>query len=234
MKIDVFVVCYNEALLLPYFMRHYRQFAENIFVYDNDSTDKSAEIAQKEGAKVCRLDTGGEFREDLQVELKNNCWKGSKADWVVVGDMDEFVYHEKLPVALKAIEGTVIMPRLFNMYADEFPTTEGQIYDEVNMGVDFQGKMNLFRPTEIKEMNYEAGCHNAHPEGNFVLNIKSDILTLHFRYLSISYVIWKNYNTNLRQSEVNRKNGWNWHFAESAESIVSNFRDMRPRLIKIV
>jgi hypothetical protein len=233
MKIEVYAVCYNEALLLPYFLRYYSQFAD-IFIFDNYSTDNSVKIAQDRGAHVTMWDTGGEMREDLMYALKSNCWRESKADWVIVGDIDEFVYHKDMLKILKTTQGTVIMPRTFNMYSDKFPTTKGQIFEEVNMGADGQGKMNLFKPSEIKEINYDAGCHNANPIGNFVLNVNSEILTLHFRFLSPEYVIWKNFGTAIRQSESDRNNGWNWHFATPAEQIISNFRDTKPRLIKIV
>lgn len=233
MNIEVFAVCYNEERLIPYFLRHYSQFAK-VCIYDNESSDKSVSIAQAGGARVVSFNTGGEFREDVMVNIRNTCWKDSKADWVMMVDIDEFIYHSDMITALKNIKGTVIMPRMFNMYANSFPTTQGQIYDEVNMGIDMHGKMNTFRPSEIKEMNYDAGCHNAHPEGNFILNLKSDLLTLHFKYLSPEYLIWRNYTLNARQSDVNRANGWNWHFAESAESVLNNFRDTKPRLIKVL
>ncbi len=233
MKIDVFAVCYNEERLLPYFLRHYSQFA-NICIYDNYSTDNSIAIMDKAGIKHIEFNSDNEFREDIMVDVRNNCWKESKADWVMIVDIDEFIYHQDIIQILSVVSGTVIMPRMFNMYADVFPETEGQIYDEVKMGIDMQGKMSIFRPVEIKSMNYDAGCHNANPEGNFILNIQSGILSLHFKYLSPEYLIWRNYCLNARQSEVNRKNGWNWHFAEKAESVLSNFRDTKPRLIKVL
>jgi len=233
MTIDVFTVCHNEQKLLPYFLRHYSSFA-NITIFDNESTDKSVEIAEKGGAKVISFNTNGEFREDTMTDIRNSCWKESKSDWVIVCDIDELVYHEDLPKALSTINGTVIMPRMFNMYSEVFPTTQGQIYEEINMGVDMHGKMCLFKPTEIKAMNYDVGCHNAKPEGNFILNLRSDIISMHFKQISPEYVISRNYYLNSRQSEVNRINGWNWHFAESAEATLNNFRDTKPRLIKII
>jgi glycosyltransferase involved in cell wall biosynthesis len=233
MKIEVYAVCFNEERLLPYFIRHYSQFAD-ICVYDNYSTDRSIEIMDKAGVKHIEFNTDGEFREDIMVDIRNNAWKDSKADWIIVVDIDEFVYHKDLPSALAVARGTVIAPRMFEMYSDVFPSTPGQIYEEVTMGVDKQTKMSLFRPDQIRAMNYDAGCHNAKPEGNFVLNVQSDILFFHFKHLSPEYLIWRNYCLNIRQSEVNRRNGWNWHFAEKAESVLSNFRDMKPRLIKVV
>jgi len=233
MKIEVYAVCYNEERLLPYFLRYYTQFAD-VYIYDNYSTDKSVQIAQDGGAHVTMWDTGGEFREDLMFTLKSDCWRESKADWCIVGDIDEFVYHKNFPQILETIQGTIIMPRTFNMYSDVFPTTPGQIFEEVTMGIDGQGKMNLFKPSEITEINYDAGCHNAYPKGNIILNVNSEILTLHFRFLSPEYVISKNYATSLRQSEINKENGWNWHFATPADQILSNFRDTKPRLIKVL
>jgi glycosyltransferase involved in cell wall biosynthesis len=233
MKIEVYAVCHNEERLLPYFLRHYSQFA-SMTVYDNQSTDKSVQIATAGGAKVIPFDTQGEFREDIMTEIRNTCWKESKADWVIVCDIDELVYHEDLPTALSSIHGTVILPRMFNMYADFFPTTKGQIYEEVNMGVDINSKMNIFKPSEIKAMNYDVGCHNAKPEGNYILNLRSDIITMHFKQMSPEYVISRNYYLHARQSEINRINGWNWHFGESAEATLNNFRDAKPRLVKII
>lgn len=233
MKIEVYAVCHNEERLLPYFLRHYSQFA-SMTVYDNQSTDKSVQIATAGGAKVIPFDTQGEFREDIMTEIRNTCWKESKADWVIVCDIDELVYHEDLPKALSSIHGTVILPRMFNMYADVFPTTKGQIYEEVNMGMDINSKMNIFKPSEIKAMNYDVGCHNAKPEGNYILNLRSDIITMHFKQMSPEYVISRNYYLHARQSEINRINGWNWHFGESAEATLNNFRDAKPRLVKII
>ena len=233
MKIEVYAVCHNEEKLLPYFLRHYSRFA-SMTIYDNESTDKSVKIATDGGARVISFNTTGEFREDIMTEIRNTCWKESKAEWVIVCDIDELVCHEDLPKALSSIRGTVILPRMFNMYTDVFPTTKGQIYEEVNMGIDINGKMNIFKPSEIKAMNYDVGCHNAKPEGNFILNLRSDIVTLHFKQLSPEYVISRNYYLHARQSEVNRVNGWNWHFGESAEATLNNFRDVKPRLVKII
>jgi len=47
MTIDVFTTCYNEEIILPYFIRHYKQFARNITIYDNMSTDNSINIIEE-------------------------------------------------------------------------------------------------------------------------------------------------------------------------------------------
>lgn len=232
-KIETFAVCHNEAPMIHYFLRHYLQFG-SVTIFDNQSTDDSVKIAEKAGAIVFQFDTEGQFDEAVLTHIRNRCWKESKADWVIVTDIDEFVYHKKLAKVLESIKGTVVLPRMFNMYSDVFPSTLGQIYDEVQYGVEFNSKPCLFKPAEIKEMNFEVGCHAAHPEGNYSLNFTSEIINLHFKNMSLDYVIHRNAYLNSRQSDVNRQNNWNWHLAETPEQTLKNFEHAKSRLIKVI
>ena len=45
--------------------------------------------------EVIPYSTGGKINDFKYLEIKNNAWKKSrgKADWVIVVDMDEFLYH---------------------------------------------------------------------------------------------------------------------------------------------
>jgi hypothetical protein len=233
MTIETFAICYNEARMLPYFMRHYLQYG-SVTIFDNQSTDDSVAIAKSLGATVFPFESDGEFRDDIMVHIKNICWKESRADWAIVGDIDEFTYHRNLVWALKHSEGTVIMPRMFQMYSDTFPTTEGQIYDEVKMGVEMRSKMCIFRPDQIMEMNYEVGCHHAYPEGNFIPNVRTEIVNLHFKNLGIDYVVSRNAELNARQSEVNKKHGWSFHIGASAEDTEQDFKEVQNKLIRIL
>ena len=100
----VYTVCHNEALLLPYFLRHYGSFAEKVIVYDNQSTDGSADIAGSwPKTEVRTLDSGNELRDDLLLEVKNNCWKESrgKADLVIVCDVSVPFPHPSISEALR-------------------------------------------------------------------------------------------------------------------------------------
>jgi hypothetical protein len=232
-KIETFAVCFNEQALLPYFFRHYSQYG-SITIFDNYSTDSSVKIAKKNNAHIFQFGTDGEFREDILTNIRNICWKESKADWVMVVDIDEFIYHPDLINLLNHIDGTVILPRMFNMYSDEFPTTEVQIYDEVKYGIEFNSKMSLFRPKEVMEMNYEPGMHFAHPEGNFNLNFTSPIIEMHFKNLGQEYVNNRNSYLNTRQSEVNKQNGWSWHLSNTPEQTAEDFAIAKTKLIKVI
>jgi len=117
LKIETFAVCYNEEAMIHYFLRHYLQYG-SVTIFDNYSTDKTVEIAKKAGAIVFPFDTENEFREDVLTHLRNVCWKESKADWVIVTDVDELAYHKNLQQELSKTKGTVILPRMFNMFSD--------------------------------------------------------------------------------------------------------------------
>lgn len=232
-QIETFAVSHNEERILPYFFRHYLQFG-SVTIFDNYSTDRSIEICKEYGAHIFQFDSGGEFREDILTHIRNVCWKESKADWVIIVDVDEFVYHPNLAKRLESIKETVILPRMFNMYSDVFPTTEGQIYEEVNQGVEFNAKMAIFRPSEITDINYEPGMHFANPEGNFKLNFTSDIIEMHFKNLGQDYVNEKNTYLHSRQSEIARQNGWNWHYATTSDKVAFDFLVAKTKLIKVV
>jgi hypothetical protein len=233
MLIETFAVCHNEEKILPYFLKHYLQYG-SVAIFDNESTDSSTDIINNSDATLFSFSSDGKFREDILTRLRNDCWKESKADWVIVTDIDELVYHKNLLKALKRASGTVIMPRMFNMYSDTFPVTQGQIYDEIQYGIEFNSKMCLIKPKEIKEINYEPGCHFAHPEGNFKLNFTSDIINLHFKNLSQEYVNERNAYLNTRQSDENRANNWNWHLATTPEQTAEDFAIAKTKLIKVI
>jgi hypothetical protein len=155
-----------------------------------------------------------------------------------VCDADEFVYHPDIVSVLKNSKATVIHPTFHNMFSDVFPTTDGQIYDEVTMGTpdgDFWlSKMNLFKPKEITAMKWAMGCHYAYPEGNVIIDDKSGIKTLHMNFLSRQYLINRYKRNSQRHSEKDRINGWGVQSFWSEEQINKYFDEQLPRLIKIV
>lgn len=222
-RIETFAICYNEEKMMPYFLRHYLQYGQ-VNIFDNYSTDRSTDIALNAGANVFLYDSGDELRDDLYIQIKNKCWKESKADWVIVVDMDEFVYHPCLLNILDHTEFTAFEPRWYEMFSRYFPTTEKQIYDEVVRGYEAWPKLNLWRPSEIKEINYEIGCHICKPAGNVKLNyVESEIKTLHMRHLGKDYIINRNKGYAERMSKLNRDNDWGWHLTQSAKDLSEGF-----------
>jgi FkbM family methyltransferase len=217
-KIRVTTFCKNEAALLPYFVRHYQTFADEIWVYDGNSSDGSAEIAESLGAKVLSLPGDGEELDDFKLlDMRNNLYKAGRErySWQIVCDVDEFLYHPNILSLLKNYkEEGITVPKVqgYEMYALNFPTTSGQIYLEVTRGKRnpfFLDKTCIF--DSMVDVNYSIGCHKSHPIGNVKFSPKADLKLLHFSHLGYEYTKKKAEFKIARFSQVNKTHNFGSH-----------------------
>lgn len=88
MNINVFLTCYNESVLLPHVINHYKKYLPSckITIYDNESTDNSVEISKSLNCNVISFSSNNIFNEDLLIKIRNNCWKEIKNGWVIMAD----------------------------------------------------------------------------------------------------------------------------------------------------
>src|SRR6188768_2926967 len=96
MNIELHMIMWNEEKLLPLVLKYYKQFCSRIVCYDNYSTDRSVQIAESYGAEVRTFGIKGVLDDDAYLEVKNHCWKGSTADYVIVCDADEVLWQENI------------------------------------------------------------------------------------------------------------------------------------------
>ena len=236
MKIETYCLAPNEGEIMPYFMRHYSQFSK-VILLAHCCTDRTIEIAQSMGAEIRELDMSDEINQFAFLEIKERCWKGSTADWVIVVDADEFVYGRDLMGYLNSTIATVIEPRFHNMFSEVFPTTEGQIYDEVTMGMDgdfWLTKMNVFRPSEVERMNWAVGCHHAWPTGNIVLDSNSPLKTLHMRFIGRDFVMTRHKAQAARLNAECKEKGYGIQFQWSREELDDYWNKCLPKLYKVI
>lgn len=237
MNVEIYALCNQEAMILPYFMRHYNQYGQ-VFLFASHSEDGSEELAKSLGAIIVPMDTNNEVNDEIFTDVKNNCWKASKADWVIICDTDEFIYHPHFIAYLETVQDTIIVPKNYEMFSDVFPTTQGQIYEEVNMGFAYKDdpnrKMFLFKPQEIVSMNYAPGCHSADPIGNVSIHYESKIISMHMKHLSVDYVVKRNAYLSSRMSAVNRARGWGFHVHLPPSSVQEYFDKNKPNLVKVL
>lgn len=157
MNIDVYTCTFNEEELMPYFLRHYRS-ARNIIIYDNESTDRTKEIALRDPRVIIReWSTGGFANDEMLTQLKNSCWNGSDADYVVIVDTDEFV-------DLRPLERYGVAEVAFKCEGRQMIGIDGQPIDEINRyhlnsGED---KVAVFSP-KIAKLNMGIGGHKSNP-----------------------------------------------------------------------
>ena len=170
MNIDIVILAYNEERMLPYMLRHYQTFARRIRVYDGRSTDRTRAIAMAMGAEVIDWDTKDCLNDQMALELKNSCWKGSDADWIGLFDADELLYFPNgVEATLKAYEeqGVVMVrPYGWNMISEDWPKGSGQIYDEIQYGARYDsawgyGKPVFFKPAKVRETGFNVGAHDS-------------------------------------------------------------------------
>ncbi|MGB5596866.1 MAG: glycosyltransferase family 2 protein [Crocosphaera sp.] len=232
--------------MIPYFMRHYQPIANSFIILDDNSTDGSVELLQNyPNVELGRFHNRRNFFVNSFVKnaLKfyNNYWKRSrgKADWVIICNIDEHLYHRDLVGYLEHCqqEGITIVPSQgYEMISNEFPKLEGRLCDSVVQGkpVKKLGKIAIFNPNEIEEINYVPGRHEAAPTGNIRFPEQSEIKLLHYKYLGIDY-LKKRYaelKTGLRLGDLLKKFGYQYHW--DTEQIEAKFKSIQENAITVI
>jgi len=242
MKVILYALCYNEEYMLPYFIRHYKNFVSHFVFYDNFSTDNSREI-MKTAPNVMIKDYGSndEIRDDVMISLKNNCWKSARrhADWVIVVDIDELIYHPNMINLLKSgkqVGATILKPAGFQMVGDTIPSGEGQIYEEMNTGAldSKYSKLAIFNPRAIAEMNYIHGCHAASPRGRVAIKKPIGLKLLHYHYLTLKHYTARCKERAKRLSKLNKEKNWGTEYLNSPENLRKDYMRVFNRARKIV
>ncbi len=233
--IHLYTLCWNEEKLLPFFIDHYYDFTQKITVYDNYSTDKSEQILdQYEKVDVVKYDSNGELNDILYLEIKNNAWKRSrgKADFVIVCDVDEFLYSNNLFETfryLKKNNFTIIKPNGFQMVSDTFPEHKRgrKLTDIVKTGFSdnkWLSKSILFDPNRILEINYLPGAHECNPKGYVKMFISDDLKMLHYKDLSLEYLLNRKKEYAKRLSKINIEKGWATYYLDDEMKTIEIFK----------
>lgn len=238
MNIDVYCLCWNEIKVLPFVIQYWKRFARHVYVYDNGSDDGSLELLAQypDWITVIHYETNNTLNDIAYLQIKNNCWKVSDADWVCVCDMDECLYAKDIFGEIEKLEKegvNVISPQWCDVWGDKFPE-----YDETKLCHEVIGGVNpsmqshlhkciLFKPCDIKEINYGIGAHTCHPVGD---NPKIDFLKdklwlVHLKNLSADYRIERFKACAERLSDVNKKHGFGFHYNMKAEETRKEFEE---------
>jgi hypothetical protein len=245
-KVDVYVLCYNEEVLIPFMLDYWNEFATNVYVLDNYSTDNSLNLLKSEtrfNVEISQHSTDNTFRDDINMFIKNNIWKYSvgKCDFVMVSDLDEVIYSKNILYELYRMKNedcTIWKHKTYDMITREFPIYNGKFLHEiVKTGIIAKfdwGKDILFDPNKISEINYSPGAHNCNPIGYCKYFNDSDICMFHFKYLSIEYVINKYKMYKDRLSSINKMNGWGVQYNYEETRIINEFNNMYNKRIDVL
>lgn len=188
MNVSVHTVIKNEEDILPFYLHHYKTNFPGcvIHIYDNNSSDRSLEICQAAGCLIGHFPT---YSEDLLKEHKNNCWKNSDSDWVIICDADELIQitHEDLE-NLVGVDIVKFKGYSMILVGDEKP------YKDMKHGCVSPpyNKCCLFR-RNIPDINYSIGAHHIDPNPDLVIS-KYKYKLFHYKKVWFNEENYKKYH----------------------------------------
>lgn len=235
--ISIFLMAYNEELLMKFMIDHYRTRFPGCFitVYDNESTDNTAAIAKENDCTVIPYPTGGWVDDHKLKLLKDTCWKTATTEWVLVCDTDEMLDINESDLKKEdALGTTIIKSEAYNMI---------NLYDNYDIaGIDHgtrcqaYDKDYLFKRTAFTEINYCHGGHRTNPVGTIKPSSKKYICW-HYINVNPQRCFEKHQYTKARMSEMNKRNGWGTQYNKerTMEDIIGNYKNVRnsPDLKKV-
>jgi glycosyltransferase involved in cell wall biosynthesis len=244
MRIHVYTVVWNEERMLPHFLRFYERFAERIVVYDNGSDDATPAIARSHPKTELRsYDTGGTIHAGIRYELLGTCYREVRghADWVIVADCDELLYHPNLPERLARYrdEG-VTLPRVrgYSMVSDD-PLPDASDFPGLLCGRYVLGAPNpafdkraVFAP-EI-DINWAYGRHACNPEGPVVESEHAELKLLHYKHFGVDGVYSRYRQLRPRISAFNRRRGLSFHYRESRRRIRASHERYKRSAVNVL
>jgi glycosyltransferase involved in cell wall biosynthesis len=230
-SVHLYTSCWNEELIIPFFLRHYEPIVDRIVVYDDNSTDRTLELlAACPKVETRPLQRGAQSFLDAHLALFETCWQESRgeADWVCLADLDEFVFHPDWHAFLAAQKDdgvTIIASVGYDMVSESFPPAGAQLATTLTRGQrDFHlDKPSLFVPDAIDRVNHTVGRHCCSPTGQVVFAQKRYAQLRHYKSLGLDYLLARNHALASRLTEEDRARGWSGHYLNDDASIRAQF-----------
>lgn len=128
LEIEVITMMYNEAFLVPLYVRHYAPWVDKFTVFYNESTDGTRNELERAAAEcgvkslnIVPFEFPNGFDDVQKIERINQAVRESTADFVICVDTDEFVhpwpFESTSPrVELAKESGDVVYCAMFQSY----------------------------------------------------------------------------------------------------------------------
>jgi hypothetical protein len=237
-------------LVIPHTLRHYRTHFPNanITIYDNESTDRSREIAEEWGCRVISWSSGNIQNEYIQQNIKNDAWKTETAfieevkidprpewsgpGWKIVVDMDEWLEITEADLAYEEAEGnTILRIKGVNvMGQSQHPLLEDvspEAFHQWNLVADWdaENKHLCFLTPQISKMNYTRGAHGCKPEGERVQYSKRIYYNKHMENLGLPFFIRK-FTLRAKRNEIMQTRNINLHYTDDIAKLTERYTSL--------
>jgi glycosyltransferase involved in cell wall biosynthesis len=228
-NVYIYTFCYNESVLLPHMVNHYKKNFPNseITIYDNYSTDNSVELAKSLGCKVIPFDTNNELSCEKGLEIRNNCWKEKTNSWIIMCDMDEFLCLSENDLNTEYKNGTtIIKSKGYNIIGNSnFEDLHDINIETVSKGVydPMYDKKICFYTGSIIEMNYTVGAHTINPKGTIKYSDKEYLLK-HINWPGLPYKLKRN-KILFNRSTADRNKGMGSHYKDKNSEIENEYNN---------
>lgn len=225
MKIDLYTFIYNDADILPFFLKYY-SFVDRMTFIDSGSNDDSIRIlkdyATEDKPEVRVTQTGLTWWDHEKLHIyRNEIWRNSTYDYIFFPDADEFFYHPDIKKYIEKSKNDIYEMCGFDMISDKFPAPGSDILS-IKTGMYFQiyNKSTIFKPTcDIQFLN-------AHIRYSSSTSVDfGNIKLLHYRYLGLDHVkkrrdreksrLPKNYRARQAQTDEWLKNRFDYVKSQS-------------------
>lgn len=233
MNVECHFIHWNEGEQLQWTIDHYSTFCNRIIIHDNHS-DNSPKLSSKVDCFITKFGTPGVLDDFAYLAVKNECWKGSKADYVIVCDCDEILYHPDIDAILdfEHKRGTTLFrTQGYNMFSENFPR---ETYEEIRTGIPdgTYSKSIIFDPKAIREIAYLPGCHVARPEGRVEVSLTT-LPLLHYRCIGgFQRMFDRHKEYNKRLSEKNIRFGMgNYQYVNDPEKVKQKEEEYKKLLL---
>jgi len=236
MEINIFLLCFNESVLLPNTIAHYKKILPSaIFtIYDNESTDNSVELARSLGCNVISWKSNNIQDEYKFREIKNKCWKSVKSGWIIMADMDEWLCITEEELKTETENGTTILTVEGRQMIGESNTPDLSDIDIHSIKRYTENKSmfkNLcFLREKIIDMNYEIGAHTCNPTGIIKYSDRSYV-NKHMSSLGVPFLINKMILRYTRSKLMRDTMGWCRHYTDDVDKITSVYNGLLARSI---
>lgn len=231
--IHLYTACWNEEYMLPFFFRHYDEIVDRYIIFDDGSTDNTVAMLKAHPKVEVRFLSRPEDLESVilaGLKILNNCWKESRgeADWVIVTDMDEHIYHKDLIgyVTECRKQGATLIPGIgYQMLSTDLPDSGSKLTEVVTRGAPFtqMNKLNLFDPNRIVEINFGVGKHLASPTGEVAYPAHDEVLILHYKYLSLDRTHVRHSELGEKLRKMDKEQGWGHKYSWKKEELAKDW-----------
>jgi len=233
MRIELYSISWNERRMLPFFLDYYGPWVDRLVIFDDQSDDGTAENLKRHPKVDLRpLPPKGSSFVLAALEIWQHAWKESRtrADWVIVTNIDEFIYH---PGGMRGYlercteQGvTMVHPRGYEMVGERFPDPGQSLVETVRKGVAMfgQDKRQVFNPDAVTEMNYGPGRHDCRPTGRVVEPSVVEASLLHYKYVDThAYLLRRQRSLARRMLDGDRRSGFGMQYHLTPEKIIRSF-----------